>query len=137
MKVLDLEFSVTIADPTREDCPLVACSKGFTDLTGPGNIIVQRLDKVVWGNRKSRCGDFGLGAYFQRIVWDGMHIHMSYDEGCQSTQECRTLKYRSCLVLLRDLHTSTEDKLQNMSDSTRNMCLKEHPQIAVQSVFAK
>mmetsp|Transcript_42998 Transcript_42998/g.98798 ORF Transcript_42998/g.98798 Transcript_42998/m.98798 type:complete len:630 (+) Transcript_42998:83-1972(+) len=33
-EVLDLEFSVTIADPTREDCPLVACSKGFTDLTG-------------------------------------------------------------------------------------------------------
>mmetsp|Transcript_47964 Transcript_47964/g.111931 ORF Transcript_47964/g.111931 Transcript_47964/m.111931 type:complete len:623 (+) Transcript_47964:86-1954(+) len=30
----NLSFSVTIADPTREDCPLVACSKGFTELTG-------------------------------------------------------------------------------------------------------
>mmetsp|Transcript_36990 Transcript_36990/g.85358 ORF Transcript_36990/g.85358 Transcript_36990/m.85358 type:complete len:630 (+) Transcript_36990:36-1925(+) len=33
-EVLNLDFSVTIADPTREDCPLVACSRGFTDLTG-------------------------------------------------------------------------------------------------------
>jgi len=29
-----LEFSVTIADPSQEDCPLVACSIGFTKLTG-------------------------------------------------------------------------------------------------------
>mmetsp|Transcript_2366 Transcript_2366/g.5009 ORF Transcript_2366/g.5009 Transcript_2366/m.5009 type:complete len:640 (-) Transcript_2366:53-1972(-) len=33
-EVLDLEFSVTIADATRDDCPLVACSRGFTELTG-------------------------------------------------------------------------------------------------------
>jgi hypothetical protein len=29
-----LDFSVTIADPTQPDCPLVACSTGFTELTG-------------------------------------------------------------------------------------------------------
>lgn len=30
----ELEFSVTMADPSQPDCPLVACSIGFTDLTG-------------------------------------------------------------------------------------------------------
>lgn len=30
----ELEFSVTVADPTLSDCPLVACSIGFTTLTG-------------------------------------------------------------------------------------------------------
>jgi len=30
----NLEFSVTVADPSVQDCPLVACSIGFTDLTG-------------------------------------------------------------------------------------------------------
>jgi hypothetical protein len=30
----ELEFSVTVADPSRPDCPLVACSIGFTELTG-------------------------------------------------------------------------------------------------------
>jgi len=29
-----LEFSVTVADPSAQDCPLVACSIGFTSLTG-------------------------------------------------------------------------------------------------------
>jgi hypothetical protein len=29
-----LDFSVTVADPTLPDCPLIACSIGFTDLTG-------------------------------------------------------------------------------------------------------
>lgn len=29
-----LKFSVTIADPTVEDCPLVGCSIGFAELTG-------------------------------------------------------------------------------------------------------
>lgn len=29
-----LEFSVTVADPSKPDCPLVACSIGFTELTG-------------------------------------------------------------------------------------------------------
>jgi len=29
-----LGFSVTVADPTQPDCPLVACSAGFTELTG-------------------------------------------------------------------------------------------------------
>jgi hypothetical protein len=29
-----LDFSMTIADPTLEDCPLVACSIGFSALTG-------------------------------------------------------------------------------------------------------
>lgn len=29
-----LTFSVTIADPAQPDCPLVACSTGFTELTG-------------------------------------------------------------------------------------------------------
>lgn len=33
-EVYDLEFSVTVADPTQPDCPLVACSTGFTELTG-------------------------------------------------------------------------------------------------------
>jgi hypothetical protein len=32
--VYELEFSATIADPSLEDCPLVACSIGFTELTG-------------------------------------------------------------------------------------------------------
>jgi len=32
--ILDLEFSVTIADPGLVDCPLVGCSEGFTTLTG-------------------------------------------------------------------------------------------------------
>jgi hypothetical protein len=32
--VQELEFSVTIADPSLPDCPLVACSAGFTELTG-------------------------------------------------------------------------------------------------------
>jgi hypothetical protein len=30
----ELDFSVTVADPTLPDCPLVACSIGFTTLTG-------------------------------------------------------------------------------------------------------
>jgi hypothetical protein len=30
----ELEFSVTVADPMQPDCPLIACSIGFTDLTG-------------------------------------------------------------------------------------------------------
>jgi hypothetical protein len=29
-----LDFSVTIADPSQPDCPLVGCSVGFTSLTG-------------------------------------------------------------------------------------------------------
>jgi len=29
-----LAFSLTLADPTKPDCPLVACSIGFTELTG-------------------------------------------------------------------------------------------------------
>lgn len=33
-EVADLGFSVTIADPAQPDCPLVACSTGFTELTG-------------------------------------------------------------------------------------------------------
>jgi len=30
----ELGFSVTVADPSQPDCPLVACSTGFTELTG-------------------------------------------------------------------------------------------------------
>merc|ERR1719160_2291920 len=30
----NLKFSVTVADPSEPDCPLVACSIGFTSLTG-------------------------------------------------------------------------------------------------------
>lgn len=30
----ELGFSVTVADPMQPDCPLVACSTGFTELTG-------------------------------------------------------------------------------------------------------
>lgn len=30
----NLGFSVTVADPSQPDCPLVACSMGFTELTG-------------------------------------------------------------------------------------------------------
>lgn len=33
-EVCSLGFSVTIADPSQPDCPLVACSIGFTELTG-------------------------------------------------------------------------------------------------------
>mmetsp|Transcript_97321 Transcript_97321/g.208818 ORF Transcript_97321/g.208818 Transcript_97321/m.208818 type:complete len:257 (-) Transcript_97321:148-918(-) len=33
-ELMDLGFSVTIADPSQPDCPLVACSIGFTQLTG-------------------------------------------------------------------------------------------------------
>lgn len=33
-EVCNLGFSVTIADPSQPDCPLVACSIGFTELTG-------------------------------------------------------------------------------------------------------
>uniref|UniRef100_A0A7S2VQD9 PAS domain-containing protein n=1 Tax=Zooxanthella nutricula TaxID=1333877 RepID=A0A7S2VQD9_9DINO len=33
-EVYDLDFSVTVADPSQPDCPLVACSTGFTELTG-------------------------------------------------------------------------------------------------------
>jgi len=33
-ELYNLKFSVTVADPTQPDCPLVACSAGFTDLTG-------------------------------------------------------------------------------------------------------
>jgi hypothetical protein len=33
-ELYDLGFSVTIADPTQPDCPLVACSAGFTELSG-------------------------------------------------------------------------------------------------------
>jgi len=29
-----LKFSITLADPSRADCPVVACSAGFTALTG-------------------------------------------------------------------------------------------------------
>lgn len=39
-----LEFSVTIADPTQADCPLVGCSMGFTHLTG------YRVDEIVGRN---------------------------------------------------------------------------------------
>jgi hypothetical protein len=31
---LNLNLSVTIADPLLQDCPLIACSEGFTELTG-------------------------------------------------------------------------------------------------------
>lgn len=33
-EILGLDFSMTIADPLQADCPLVACSTGFTKLTG-------------------------------------------------------------------------------------------------------
>merc|ERR1719464_1699638 len=33
-ELYDLGFSVTVADPSQPDCPLVACSAGFTELTG-------------------------------------------------------------------------------------------------------
>lgn len=33
-KLRELNFSVTVADPSLDDCPLVACSIGFTHLTG-------------------------------------------------------------------------------------------------------
>merc|ERR1719201_1834838 len=33
-ELYDIDFSVTVADPTQPDCPLVACSIGFTELTG-------------------------------------------------------------------------------------------------------
>jgi hypothetical protein len=33
-ELLNFNFSVTIADPLQEDCPLIACSKGFMELTG-------------------------------------------------------------------------------------------------------
>eukprot|EP00929_Paragymnodinium_shiwhaense_P014016 TRINITY_DN121884_c0_g1_i1.p1 TRINITY_DN121884_c0_g1~~TRINITY_DN121884_c0_g1_i1.p1 ORF type:complete len:263 (-),score=33.28 TRINITY_DN121884_c0_g1_i1:156-944(-) len=33
-EVMNLDFSVTVADPSQPDCPLVACSTGFTELTG-------------------------------------------------------------------------------------------------------
>lgn len=33
-EVCKLGFSVTVADPSQPDCPLVACSTGFTELTG-------------------------------------------------------------------------------------------------------
>jgi hypothetical protein len=35
-ELLGLDFSVTVADPSQPDCPLVACSEGFTELTGYG-----------------------------------------------------------------------------------------------------
>jgi len=33
-EVLDLDFSFAVADPSHTDCPLVACSIGFSELTG-------------------------------------------------------------------------------------------------------
>jgi hypothetical protein len=33
-ELMNLEFSVTVADPQQPDCPLIACSLGFTELTG-------------------------------------------------------------------------------------------------------
>lgn len=33
-ELCELQFSVTVADPSLADCPLVACSIGFTELTG-------------------------------------------------------------------------------------------------------
>lgn len=33
-ELLDFNFSLTIADPLQEDCPLTACSRGFLELTG-------------------------------------------------------------------------------------------------------
>lgn len=33
-ELYNLGFSVTVADPSQPDCPLVACSMGFTELTG-------------------------------------------------------------------------------------------------------
>lgn len=33
-EVTALDISVTVADPSQPDCPLVACSTGFTELTG-------------------------------------------------------------------------------------------------------
>jgi len=32
-EMYSLGFSVTVADPSQPDCPLVACSTGFTELT--------------------------------------------------------------------------------------------------------
>jgi hypothetical protein len=40
----ELKFSVTVADPKQADCPLVACSSGFSDLTG------YRLQEIVGRN---------------------------------------------------------------------------------------
>lgn len=34
MKLCDIKFAVTIADPMQPDFPIVACSPGFSDLTG-------------------------------------------------------------------------------------------------------
>jgi hypothetical protein len=33
-ELMELGFSVTVADPSQPDCPLIACSAGFTELTG-------------------------------------------------------------------------------------------------------
>ena len=33
-ELLRLDLSVTVADPLQQDCPLIACSNGFTELTG-------------------------------------------------------------------------------------------------------
>jgi len=33
-ELLNLDLSVTVSDPLQQDCPLIACSNGFTELTG-------------------------------------------------------------------------------------------------------
>jgi len=43
-KLYNLRFSCTIADPREEDCPIVAMSTGFSDLTGYG------VDEVIGRN---------------------------------------------------------------------------------------
>jgi len=71
-ELYNLSFSVTVADPSLPDCPLVACSTGFTELTGYG------LHEIVGRN----C----------RFLLNGVPMHL-IDEGVRAN--CRSLCFAS------------------------------------------
>lgn len=86
-ELYSLDFSVTVADPSRPDCPLVACSIGFTELTG------YKVDEIVGRNCR-----FLLNGVPPNLIDDETRVR------CRSF--CRTVsqgvEYDGCSEVLPD-----------------------------------
>jgi hypothetical protein len=84
-EVSALDFSVTLADPTVKDCPLVACSIGFTTLTG------YTVEEIVGRNCR-----FMLNGVPDEFVDD--EVRMMCRSFCQSAKHGK--EYAGCSEVL-------------------------------------
>lgn len=85
VELYGLDFSVTVADPSQADCPLVACSIGFTELTGYG------VDEIVGRNCR-----FLLNDVPQEFINEG--TRMSCRSFCASVAQGE--EYDGCAEML-------------------------------------